>query len=644
MPKIASGEAPVMPSSSKASPAAHGATQSFSDLLERANSSPSEVSGTKQNSGPGLAQEDHSPVGSPYKRDAKSSDSKVSDSQGHGGTASRAPLDSPSDKAATVMAAQPTLPPALSWNTGSALFTPSPLAVGAVPKDEGIPASDSEADTPLDSAALAIHPTLSPTLPPALSWNTGSALLTPSPLAAGAVPHEEAIPASDSEAGTPLGSAPLALPPPLSPSLSWNAGINGSAYATVINGAAPNDEATSSAALGAESYVNPDSNGGSSLLPRFSEEVVLAEPQLGTAIQDAAIRGNANTSDPKAVASLSTNRSGALVSDSTTQFGDRSRPSISLRNPSHGPVEIGDEVHKAKAAAASAPEQVGASPSTAPLTLIPQVPTPDPGKIDLGATKGTRDKPATDKSRVSGTQDSLGTTEKTSEVAGSEKAQPGKDWTPSFAGTSTTGQNTNTAPASAVDLLPSFSISGTQSPPITTDGKSASEAVPSGASDQQPLKLEQSSTGFAEAQASGERAAAYPTSLVQSAKLVERIGEAELRLGIRAGEFGSVDIRTSMVHNQFTAEISVERGELGRVMAAELPGLQSRLTEQGVPVASVTVQNHAGGPSTGSDQQNPRGGQQPYATNLARAREEGPIPMLVASEGTAPASRLDIHM
>jgi flagellar hook-length control protein FliK len=264
--------------------------------------------------------------------------------------------------------------------------------------------------------------------------------------------------------------------------------------------------------------------------------------------------------------------------------------------------------------------------------------------MDLGSTKGTRDKTATDKSRVSSTQDSWGTTGKNAEITGSEKAQPGRNWAPSFALAPATDQNADSAPASIINLAPSFSITGTQSSPIVADGKSASEAVSSGTSDQQPGKLERNSSGVAEAPTPGEPAAGYPTSLVQSAKLVERIGESELRLGIRAGEFGSIDIRTSMVHNQFTAEISVERGELGRVMAAELPSLQSRLTEQGVPVASITVQHHTGSPSTASDQQNPRGGQQQYATNLASAREEGPTPALVPFDGTAPASRLDIHM
>jgi flagellar hook-length control protein FliK len=158
-------------------------------------------------------------------------------------------------------------------------------------------------------------------------------------------------------------------------------------------------------------------------------------------------------------------------------------------------------------------------------------------------------------------------------------------------------------------------------------------------------QLDQKSTGVAETQSHTDDAAvAYPTSLVQSAKLVERIGEAELRLGIRAGEFGSVDIRTSMVRNQFTAEISVERSELGRVLTAELPSLQNRLAEQRVQVANITVQNHTGSHSTASEQQKPRDGQQVYTANPISGQNEGLMPALVALEGTASESRLDVHM
>ena len=118
---------------------------------------------------------------------------------------------------------------------------------------------------------------------------------------------------------------------------------------------------------------------------------------------------------------------------------------------------------------------------------------------------------------------------------------------------------------------------------------------------------------------------------------------------MRTGEFGNVDIRTSMVRNQFSAEISVERGELGRVMAADLPGLQTRLSEQRVAVANLTVQDHAGNQSTASEQQKPREGQTDgqtmYTANSAGIRGEDLTPASVAVVGIAtPASRLDIHM
>lgn len=586
-----------MPSSSKVPLAGQAPTQSFSAMIERATPSPSELFGTHQNPSQGLAQKDHAPVGSPPKGEVKSSDFKTSgfkpsdfttgELQGQKSTASRAllPGSDASEKAATVLANQPTLPPALSWNTAVTGFTPNAITAGAVPSDQGPPSSASEAGTSLNPSAVVIQPMLSP-------------------------------------------------------ALSWNEGINSSALTPLVNGVAPTDRAMPSSASAADANVSPDSTGGSTFPPTVSEGIVQG---TGIAIQDAPIGGSANPSDAETVASLGTNPSGAPVLASTAQFGNTSLPSISLRNASHGPVEMADDVHKPKAAVASELEQVGTLPGPVPPTSIPPIPTPDHGKMDSGSTKGTRDKTATDKSRVSNTQDSLGTTGKNAEITGSENAQPGRNWAPSFAIAPATDQNADSAPASIINLAPSFSITGTQSSSIVADGKSASEAGPSGTSDQPAGKLE-NSTGVAEAPTPGEPAAGYPTSLVQSAKLVQRIGESELRLGIRAGEFGSVDIRTSMVRNQFTAEISVERGELGRVMAAELPSLQSRLTEQGVPVASVTVQHHTGSPSTASDQQNPRGGQQQYAANLASAREEGPTPALVPFDGTAPASRLDIHM
>jgi flagellar hook-length control protein FliK len=277
-----------------------------------------------------------------------------------------------------------------------------------------------------------------------------------------------------------------------------------------------------------------------------------------------------------------------------------------------------------------------------PSTLISPN-TPGLEKVEPGSSQGTQTKAALDKFKVDGTQENLGTTGKNVEVTGSTKAQTRKDDSQSSLNSQTADPGTVSAPVKAIDPTPSFSVAGIQASSATGDGKAANVSMPQAAYPQAG-QFDQKSTGVVQSQAQGENAAAYPTSLVHSAKLIERIGEAELRLGIRAGEFGSVDIRTSMVRNQFTAEISVERGELGHAMASELPSLQNRLAEQRVPMANITLQNHTGSQSTASEQQKPRDGQPVYAMNPVSAREEGPMPALVALEGASPASRLDIHM
>jgi len=140
-----------------------------------------------------------------------------------------------------------------------------------------------------------------------------------------------------------------------------------------------------------------------------------------------------------------------------------------------------------------------------------------------------------------------------------------------------------------------------------------------------------------------EGAVAVPIYAVHAAKLVERLGASELRVGVNAGELGKVDIRTSLGHNQFTAEISVERGELGRVLAAELPNLHTRLSEQHLPTANITVQDFSAG--TSGDH---RGSQQPRtpammnaSSSVAEHEASWLAPVFDAAESS---TGLDIHM
>jgi hypothetical protein len=98
--------------------------------------------------------------------------------------------------------------------------------------------------------------------------------------------------------------------------------------------------------------------------------------------------------------------------------------------------------------------------------------------------------------------------------------------------------------------------------------------------------------------------------LFHAAHLVDKVSQSELRLGMRTGEFGNIEIRTSFDHHQVTAEISSERGELGRALSAELPGLEQRMREQNVPLTTVVVHNANAG-ATGNSDRNPRHPQPP---------------------------------
>jgi len=139
--------------------------------------------------------------------------------------------------------------------------------------------------------------------------------------------------------------------------------------------------------------------------------------------------------------------------------------------------------------------------------------------------------------------------------------------------------------------------------------------------------------------------AAQVASPIQIAKLVERAGQAELRVGIQAGEFGSVDIRTSMAHSQFTAEISVERGELGRAMSVELPALHERLAEQRVPPANIVVQDHSYSHSGSSDlRQGTRQNQYSAPSQTSDVGTAELNPAILAMDAMESSAGLDIHI
>jgi len=182
-----------------------------------------------------------------------------------------------------------------------------------------------------------------------------------------------------------------------------------------------------------------------------------------------------------------------------------------------------------------------------------------------------------------------------------------------------------------------------QNPVTGVDSKPAGSTVPAKAGDAVAKSPDQFAAALKEHDAT-EPVTLPVSSPLQVAKLMERAEQTELRVGIQAGEFGSVDIRTSMARNQFSAEISVERGELGRALSAELPSLHSRLAEQRLPMPNITLQDHSAGNQSGDFRQGTRQNQYQQPANYSGGFEPGAGVPMVAAELADASARLDIHM
>jgi len=93
--------------------------------------------------------------------------------------------------------------------------------------------------------------------------------------------------------------------------------------------------------------------------------------------------------------------------------------------------------------------------------------------------------------------------------------------------------------------------------------------------------------GGAEAQ-SGSGTPASAT--VNAARLVERLKESEINLSVRSVDFGDVAIHTAISHERLSAQISLERNDLSKIIANEVPALQSKLSQEHGIQATIEVQ------------------------------------------------------
>jgi hypothetical protein len=64
--------------------------------------------------------------------------------------------------------------------------------------------------------------------------------------------------------------------------------------------------------------------------------------------------------------------------------------------------------------------------------------------------------------------------------------------------------------------------------------------------------------------------------IINTAKLIQSMGQSEMRVGMRSDDFGNISISTSATRDLISAQISLDHGELARTLAVHLPEMQAR--------------------------------------------------------------------
>ena len=88
--------------------------------------------------------------------------------------------------------------------------------------------------------------------------------------------------------------------------------------------------------------------------------------------------------------------------------------------------------------------------------------------------------------------------------------------------------------------------------------------------------------------------------VINTAKLIQSMGQSQIRVGMRSTEFGNISISTSTTRNLVSAQISLEHGELARTLVAHLPEMQARLGGNQPMDVRIDMNGAAMGQGTGS--------------------------------------------
>jgi hypothetical protein len=161
-----------------------------------------------------------------------------------------------------------------------------------------------------------------------------------------------------------------------------------------------------------------------------------------------------------------------------------------------------------------------------------------------------------------------------------------------------------------------------------------------------------------DAAVSAPAAAAQSAPVINTAKLIQSIGQSEMRVGMRSNEFGNISISTTANKDVISAQISLDHSELAKVLAAQLPEMQARLggnqpMEVRIDMNGASTGHGAGTSGTmsnGASDQSSAGKQQSaytassYSNNSVGERQLFPVAAATATGNGNLNARLDIRV
>ena len=147
--------------------------------------------------------------------------------------------------------------------------------------------------------------------------------------------------------------------------------------------------------------------------------------------------------------------------------------------------------------------------------------------------------------------------------------------------------------------------------------------------------------------APGSTAVPQALPAINTARLIQTIGQSEMRVGLHSTEFGNISIRTSVTPQQMTAQISLDHSDLSQALTSHVSSVQSKL-ENDYGLHTVIEVNHQGAASSGESGNSASGEQKEFVRstpimNTAVAAEPEMDPEHGAPVSASNGLRLDIR-